>query len=90
VDGVQPSLATEDPPMTDSLPRPEQAASPDPGPSAGPPRWVKVFGIIALAVVVVVVVLLLTRGGHGPSRHSGDSALSGETSGHRLLSQAYA
>jgi preprotein translocase subunit SecG len=57
--------------------------------SAGTPRWVKVFGIIALALVVVVVVLLLTRGGHGPSRHSGDSALSGETSGHRLPLHAY-
>ena len=57
--------------------------------SAGTPRWVKVFGIVALALVVVVVVLSLIRGGHGPSRHSGDSALSGETSGNRSPSHAY-
>jgi hypothetical protein len=57
--------------------------------STGTPRWVKVFGIIALALVVVVVVLLLIRGGHGPSRHSGDNALSGETSGNRSPSHAY-
>jgi ABC-type transporter Mla subunit MlaD len=38
------------------------------------PRWVKVFGIIALVVVLLFVILLLT-GGHGPSRHteSGDA-----------------
>ena len=35
------------------------------------PRWVKVFGIVALVVVVLVVVLLIAgRGGHGPGRHS--------------------
>lgn len=32
------------------------------------PRWVKVFGIVALAVVVLVVIALLS-GGHGPGRH---------------------
>jgi hypothetical protein len=38
------------------------------------PRWVKVFGVIAVVVVVLFVILLLT-GGHGPSRHteSGDA-----------------
>ncbi len=36
---------------------------------AGTPRWVIVFGVIALIVVVLFVVLLLTGGGHGPSRH---------------------
>ena len=37
----------------------------------GTPRWVKVFGIIALLVLVVLVILLLAGrgGGHGPSRH---------------------
>ncbi len=36
------------------------------------PRWVKVFGIIALVLVLLVVVMLVTgRGGnHGPGRHS--------------------
>jgi hypothetical protein len=35
------------------------------------PRWVKVFGIIALAVLVLLVILLVTGrgGGHGPGRH---------------------
>jgi len=35
------------------------------------PRWVKVFGIIALVVVLLFVILLFTRGpgGHGPGRH---------------------
>lgn len=42
----------------------------DTGPIAGTPRWVIVFGIIALIVVVLFVVLLLAGGGgHGPSRH---------------------
>ena len=43
------------------------------------PRWVKVFGIIALVLVVLFAVLLLTgRGGnHGPGRHS-----SGGVGGH--------
>jgi hypothetical protein len=40
-------------------------------PSAGTPRWVKVFGLIALVVVVLFVVVLLVDGAeHGPSRHS--------------------
>ena len=39
---------------------------------AGTPRWVKVFGIVAVAVVLVFVILLLTGGGsHGPGRHMG-------------------
>ena len=47
-------------------------------PPADPtPRWVKVFGVIALVVVVLFIVLMLTgRGGeHGPGRHglSGDA-----------------
>lgn len=38
------------------------------------PRWVKVFGIIALVVALLVVILLVTGGGgHGPGRHSGGS-----------------
>ena len=38
----------------------------------GTPRWVKVFGVIALVVVLVFVILVLTgRGGeHGPGRHT--------------------
>jgi len=36
----------------------------------GTPRWVKVFGIIALVLVLLVVVMIFTGGGsHGPGRH---------------------
>ena len=37
--------------------------------SAGTPRWVKVFGIIAIVLVVLVVIALLAGGEHGPGRH---------------------
>ncbi len=33
------------------------------------PRWVKVFGIIALVLALLFVVSLLTGGNHGPGRH---------------------
>lgn len=39
----------------------------------GTPRWVKVFGLIALVVVLLFVILLLIRGpggGHGPGLHT--------------------
>ena len=36
---------------------------PDPEPTAGPPRWVKVFGVISLVVALLFVVLLLAGGG---------------------------
>jgi hypothetical protein len=43
--------------------------------TTGTPRWVKVFGIIALVVVLLFVILMVTRGpggrGHTPSRHFG-------------------
>ena len=49
--------------------------SPDTGPdrpsTSGTPRWVKVAGIIALAVVLLLVILLLSGGNHGPGRHTG-------------------
>ena len=35
--------------------------------TTGSPRWVKVFGIIALVLVLLFVVMMLT--GHGPGRH---------------------
>lgn len=38
----------------------------------GPPRWVKVFGVIAVVVLVLVVIMLLA-GGHNPGRHGGQS-----------------
>jgi hypothetical protein len=38
--------------------------------SAATPRWVKVFGIVAMVVVLLFVVLMFAGGGgHGPRRH---------------------
>lgn len=65
--------------MADSLPSPDSndtGVGPG-GSTTGAPRWVKVFGIIALIVVVLVVILLLAGGGlgnHGPGRHTGGQA----------------
>lgn len=41
--------------------------------ASGTPRWVKVFGLVALALVLLFVVLQLTGvgGDHGPGRHGG-------------------
>lgn len=38
----------------------------------GTPRWVKVFGVIALVLLVMLLVALLSGGKHGPGRHFGD------------------
>jgi hypothetical protein len=60
---------TKDPPMTDQPSSPERENRADRGPTAGPPRWVKVFGIITLALIVLVLIVLLAGGNHGPGRH---------------------
>lgn len=41
------------------------------GSVTGPPRWVKVFGLIALVLVLLFVIAQLAGvgGGHGPGRH---------------------
>ena len=48
---------------------------PGPGSRRGTPRWVKVFGIIALVLVVLFVISLLAAARHGPGMHtpSGDA-----------------
>ena len=53
----------------------ERGGGSDRGPLTGTPRWVYVFGIIALLVVLLFVILALAGGGHGPRRHtsSGDA-----------------
>ena len=33
------------------------------------PRWVIIFGLLALIAVVVVGIMLLSGGEHGPGRH---------------------
>jgi hypothetical protein len=53
-------------------------------PIPGPPRWVKAFGLIALAVVLLFLVVLIVGGGeHGPGRHSpaGGTSSGSETPG---------
>ena len=36
----------------------------------GTPRWVKIFGIVALVLVLLVVIMMFIGGGdHGPGRH---------------------
>jgi hypothetical protein len=42
-------------------------------PYPGTPRWVKMFGIIAIVLVLLMAMMLLS--GHGPGRHtsSGDA-----------------
>ena len=58
--------------MNNPSPFPEprsEAAGAEPASPPGPPRWAKVFGIIAAVVLVVFLVLLLTGSAHGPGRH---------------------
>lgn len=38
------------------------------GPVEGPPRWVKVFAVVAL-VLVAAFVIMLASGHRGPGRH---------------------
>ena len=46
----------------------------------GTPRWVKVFGIIALALVLLVVIMMFAGGGsHGPGRHAPSGGAGGHT-----------
>lgn len=54
----------------------DNGGPPDLGPKPGVPRWVKVFGIIAIVLIVIVLIGLLTGqlgpgGRHGPGRHMG-------------------
>lgn len=48
---------------------------------SGTPRWVKVFGIVALLVALLVAILLLTvgPGGHGPGRHTAPLSVTDHT-----------
>ena len=56
------------------------------GSTPSAPRWVKVFGIVALIVVLLLFILLLIGGGsHGPGRH----ARSGDTIGGTLPSSGH-
>ena len=76
-DRIEQRETTEDTPMADP-------------PPYSTPRWVKVFGIIALVLVLLVVIMMFTGvgGDHGPSRHipSGDAVEtpSGDPGGYTL------
>jgi hypothetical protein len=62
--------------MPDGPPQPtadDVGAEASPEQAPGTPRWVKIFGAIAVAVIVLFVVLLLI-GGHGPGRHTKSNA----------------
>jgi hypothetical protein len=47
----------------------------DPRDSSGTPRWVKAFAIVAAVVVVLALIVLISRGGHGPGRHTSAAAV---------------
>jgi hypothetical protein len=64
--------------MADRPSFPERDGSADHGPTAGPPRWVKVSGIIALALIVLVLIALLAGGNHGPGRHQSARGYGGQ------------
>jgi hypothetical protein len=55
--------------MADQPSSPEREDPANRGRTAGPPRWVKVSGIITLALIVLLLILLLPGSNHGPGRH---------------------
>ncbi|WP_413451298.1 hypothetical protein AA0Y32_16955 [Georgenia phoenicis] len=58
---------------------PPAGAQPERTSNAGMPRWVKVFGSIAIVVLLLLLALaLLLPGGHGPGMHA-LSVVDGET-----------
>ena len=63
--------------MVDQPSSPEREDRANRGPTAGPPRWVKVSGIIALALVLLVLIVLLAGGNHGPGRHQSSRGYGG-------------
>ncbi len=64
--------------MADRPARSEQDNHPVPSPVTGAPRWVKVFGLAALALLLLMVLAQLVGGGkHGPGRHLGLPAADG-------------
>jgi hypothetical protein len=50
-----------------------------PGADADTPRWVKVSGVIALAVLLLFIILMLAGGSrHGPGRHLRSGHMDGQ------------
>jgi hypothetical protein len=54
-------------------------ADPLPDGDAGTPRWVKVAGVVAVAVVVLIVVAILTGRHDGPDRHAAPESAPGHS-----------
>ena len=54
-------------------PSDDTGAGSDHGSAPSTPRWVKVFGIIALVLVLLVVIMLIS--GHGPGHHMSSAGL---------------
>ena len=56
----------------------DPGVGPDRRSNTGTPRWVKVFGIIAIVLVLLFVVIQFTGvgGGHGPGRHTSSGEVS--------------
>jgi hypothetical protein len=50
----------------------------------GTPRWVKIFGIIVIALALLAGIVMFTGGEHGPGRHIPATIVTetGNTSGH--------
>jgi hypothetical protein len=65
------------PPLEGHFTTEKDTRMPDPPPYPGTPRWVKVFGILAIGLVLLVAIVVFTGvgGPHGPGRHmqSGDA-----------------
>ena len=58
----------------------------DSPPYPGTPRWVKVFGIIAIVLLLFVLLSVFTGGGpHGPGRHASSGQADGYTGWGRLM-----
>lgn len=58
----------------------------DSPPYPGTPRWVKVFGIIAIVLLLFVLLSVFTGGGlHGPGRHASSGEANGYTGWGRLM-----
>jgi hypothetical protein len=49
------------------------------GSMGGTPRWVKVFGIVALILILVFVISLLAGVRHGPGMHTPSGGAGGYT-----------
>ena len=64
--------------MADQPSSPERENRANCGPTAGPPRWVKISGIITITLVLLLLILLLAGGNHGPGRHQSSRGYGGQ------------